>query len=35
MVTGAVLARIHGCLDESRRLAQEAYNLSKRIESRT
>ena len=31
LVTEAVLARIHGRLDEARRLAQDAYDLSKRI----
>ena len=31
LVAGAVLARVHGRLDEARRLAQEAHDLSTRI----
>jgi predicted ATPase len=31
LVAGAVLARIHGRLDEARRLGQEAYDLSNKI----
>jgi predicted ATPase len=31
LVAGAVLARVHGRVDEARRLAQEAYDLSTRI----
>jgi predicted ATPase len=31
LVAGAVLARVHGRMDEARRLAQEAYDLSTRI----